>query len=312
MTSLMAHKGVSTDSLSPRIWGNLPIKNWSCGLGGFFFYDDFRGFGKLDGTGYTVSGGSDSTLSANEQNILDVLLRTQMQNGSQNGYSNFLTAGTTNASGVILSQLATESSGVIRVTGNDADQDGSCLQYGTAGCVKVNKEANDPKALAFEARVRLGSVTNDAMGWFLGLAQEGLNSANGVMAHSTAIMADIDHIGFHQDLADGDAIDFVYTLAGETDTIQIAGVQVPAITSATTPNTAWYKLGFLFNPGAPPANRIRIFVDNVEQSTYITETEIAASDFPEGEEMTPTWATTVGGASAITMDMDWWAVGQAH
>ena len=257
----------------------------------------------MDATGI---GATDSTYDADERGIVDVALKSLLQNGSQNGYANFLTAGADNASGVILSQLASESSGVIRVTGNDADNDESILQYGTAGCVKINKAANDPKVLAFEARFRKPDVGDNEVGMFLGLASEALNSAAAILTDDDAAMADIDHIGFHVDQADGDALDFVYTKAGQTDTIQIAGVQALSTTDT------WYKVGFLLNPGAPPANRIRIFVDNVEQSTYVTETEVAASDFPEDEEMTLTWATKTGAAAAKQVDLDWWAVGQAH
>jgi hypothetical protein len=84
---------------------------------------------------------------------------------------------------------------------------------------------------------------------------------------------------------------------------KIAGVHVPVADT-------FVKLGFLYDPSAPPAKRIKVFVSNVEQSTYVTAANIAAATFPDGEELGFLFGMKMGSAVLAEAAIDWWAFAQ--
>jgi hypothetical protein len=142
---------------------------------------------------------------------------------------------------------------------------------------------------------------------FVGL---GWDHDDGVSVAKTLCLTDDDaalgafsFIGFHVDQADGDALDFTYKAEGQTAVVTIAGLDV--IVADT-----YMKLGFVYDPDAPAAKRIKVFLNNVEQSTYVTATNIATATFPDAEPMAMVWAAKVGAAAAVDARMDWWRCAQ--
>jgi hypothetical protein len=94
---------------------------------------------------------------------------------------------------------------------------------------------------------------------------------------------------------------FAYKKAGQT--------AVAVATAATIAAATWYKVGFVYDPGEVPARRIKYFVDNVEGTTYVTETNIATATFPDGEEMSPIFGVK-NVTDIMVQDLDWWALYQ--
>lgn len=196
-------------------------------------------------------------------------------------------------------------SGVMQWGGMDADNDAGIITgAGNVGTSFVISDS-DPRELIFEIGLRKSVVTNNSMGFFAGLTEEGMAAATDtLLTTDSAALKDLDFIGFHVDQADGDAIDFVYNKAsGGGITIKIAGVS--AMVAAT-----WIKLGFKFRPNADTSKRISIYVNNQVQGTYVTGTNIAAATFPDGEELVPTIACKKGEATISTVDVRLWRVAQ--
>lgn len=205
--------------------------------------------------------------------------------------------------GVTIKQKAAVVGGQAEIAGNDADNDEGVLS--THGPLfQVSDTAGAEKRLWFEARWAKASIANNALATFLGL---GFDHGDGVPLSKTLCLTDDDanlgafsYLGFHVDQADGDAVDFVYKAEGGAQTVKIAGVHVPV--AAT-----FVQLGFMFDPFAEAAKRIKVYVDGVEQSTYVTATNIATATFPDAEPLGMVWCAKVGAAAEIKSQLDWWA-----
>lgn len=163
---------------------------------------------------------------------------------------------------------------------------------GTIGAIS----SGGTKRVIFEAKVKFGAVAD--VNYFVGLTEEGCAAANTI--GDTGTLADKDYIGFSVNEGDSDALLFVYKKAGQTaQTLLTYGTALQAGT--------WYNLAFHIDPDAPEAKRLKVLVNNVEQSTYGTKTQLEAATFPAGEELAFTAGVKNDGATASTMDIDCWA-----
>ena len=268
MTAFVQHKGrTSPRGLSSRIWGRLPLKNWSVGLGGRFFFDDFL----------------NHPAHISTQTI--------------GNYASYIDTGVT------LKQAAGEVTGAIEIAGNDADNDeGSIITGGGAGGM-VAIDASGTGRVAFECRFKKASIGDNGLSFFVGLSEEGSQAAN-ALTDDSGVIADKDFIGFSVLQDNGEELDFTWKKAGQT-------VQVHANIASMVADT-YMKMGFLYDPGNHPNDKkIKIFVDNgEEEAVYVTQTQLDAATFPDGEELCLFLATKVGtGSAEVKSQLDWWAVG---
>lgn len=202
-----------------------------------------------------------------------------------------------------IKNLATESGGVVRITTDTTDNDECWLQPGSVTSVfgAISDTDGSDKLLIFEARVRLGqTATGNA---FIGMSEEGLAAADTIT--DAGAFADKDCIGFLILEDDSDGIDFVYKKAGQTIVTKIAVAQ--AVTAST-----WYKLGFIYDPNAVADKRITVFVDGVDEGTYVTATNIATATFPDGEELNPLFGVKNSTTTATVLDIDWYRAYQSR
>lgn len=208
--------------------------------------------------------------------------------------------------GVTIQQLAsTTLAGIARVTHDGTDNDeSSIITGGNAGCEVLFPSTPPARFLAFEARVAKSTIATDGLGFMLGLSEEGRAVAD-QLVDDTLVAADKDFLGFGCVAAAGATVNFGFKTAGQTAVVVAAAV-------ATMVAATFVKLGFLIDMDAPTDKRGRIFVNGVEQSTYLTDTQIALATFPSAQGASRLWATKIGTASAFTMDMDWWAVGEGY
>lgn len=212
--------------------------------------------------------------------------------------------------------IATEQFGVIRFltstdTSDGDNHDTTLVTGGNVGTMckitDVDHASNsaDAKVLIFEARFRLNSVTDGDGSVFIGLGEEGLGAANTPIVDSTGhkISSD-DLIGFFIGEDDNDALKFVYRKNGQA--IQTVLTYSTALVAST-----WYKVGFVYDPRRDASERLAIYIDNVEQTTYVTEDNISAATFPDDEELAAVFSIK-GSANndAQQFDMDWWGVYQ--
>ncbi len=264
---------------SPNLWGDCPIEAIKNGtVIGRFFQDDFDGPCPNTDAGLYEGAGESPGLG-------------------------YLFYGDT---GVKIKAQAAVEEGVVEVAGNGTDNDESVMSSGSPSWI-VSDTAADAKKLWFEARVKKASVADNACALFTGL---GWDHGSGVSVAKTLCLTDDDgalgafsFLGFHVDHANGDALDFVYKAEGQAQTVKIAGLDVVVADT-------FMKLGFLYDPDASAANRIKVFLNNVKQSTYVTETNIAAATFPDAEPLAMVWAAKVGAGAESKAQMDWWRAAQ--
>jgi hypothetical protein len=176
-----------------------------------------------------------------------------------------------------LALLATEASGVARLT-LAADNNNVTLTTGrnVAGLGKVVRNSNLP--FAFEARVRVGTITDDQVNWFVGLMEEG------------RAIADVDYAGFRVLVGDGNGLDAVHRTSGGAE------VEVQSVAQTLVANT-WYNLGFRFNGGSV----CQWYINNAQVGANVDPT---LATFPSGEELAAVVALKDKGNNAGTLDVD--------
>ena len=205
--------------------------------------------------------------------------------------------------GNAVAQIPTAVGGVITLTTTGADNQEnwmqSCAGAGVLGV--ISNTAGADKLLLFEARVKISAIAANVGGFFVGLGEEGMAVADTLT--DAGAMVSKDFIGFFCSQDDPDCLTFVYRKAGQVMVTKIAALQ--ALVADT-----YYKVGFVYDPKADAAKRIAVFIDNVEQSTYVTATNIATATFPDAEELAfVAGHKSAGDVSVLTID--WWNFFQA-
>lgn len=275
-TSLFTvHKGKSGGrGLSPRLWSKVANQALSPdgSSNGYFFYDDYLTF-------------------ANTTAVATNVGRYASQGGGYLSYED---------TGGSITQLASEVGGAIRIATDTTDNDEVWMQPGMATSVMGKVASSSGKLMIFETRFRVGQVT-DSYNIFLGMSEEGLAAADTVT--DAGALADKDFLGFWVTEADGDSLKFGYRKAG-------GALQTIATVGAIAAST-WYKVGFVFDPDEPSSRRIKICLDNIESSTYVTGSQISASTFPDGEELNFLAGLKNGAGAIKTLDLDWTGFFQA-
>lgn len=257
-------------SLSPRIWTK------------------FYGQGGSPDGAANAYGAADDFLSFN--GTVSANVGTYSSQGG--GYRSYEDTGNS------ISTIATEVGGVLRITTDGTDNDESWLCAGGATNVQGKVSSTGGRMLAFEARIRLGQAVTQNM--FIGLTEEGCAAADFIT--DAGAMGDKDLLGFWILEGASTSLRFGYRKQG-------SALQALA-TAATISASTWYKVGFLYSPSEVESKRIKFFLDNVEQSTYVTQTQLAASLFPSGEELNFLAGVKNGAASATALDIDWYQVAQ--
>jgi hypothetical protein len=196
---------------------------------------------------------------------------------------------------------ATAVGGVIKVATDNTDNDEMWLSPGSTTSVigKISDTAGDDKLLLFEARFKVDNVTSS--NYFIGLGQEGLAAADTIT--DAGALADKDFIGFAALEGAATSLKFVYQKEGGA--MQTVGTYGTALTTGT-----WVKVGLVYDPKRKASERIAWYVNGEEQSSYVTATNIAASTFPDAEELNPLFGLKNGTGAARILSLDWYAIAQ--
>lgn len=268
------HFGVNSRGLSPRLWSKISAHGAAPdGSSGFFVSDDFLQFGGV----FTVDDSALTTVPADEIQ------------STYNGHIGYFDIG---ASAL---RSATDAGGVVNMITGATDNNLAILGSNILG--EISRTAGEEKLTIFEARVRFSQVTSGAA--FVGL---GVNAmlADGGLVVDTGAPIDGGCIGFSVLDADPDALTFVYDASGQS-------LQTVATLDSTIDASTWYKVGFVFNPRAPQSERITIYVDGVEQSSFVTDTNMAAATFPNSVMMGMVAAVKADSTNTKTLSLDWLA-----
>jgi hypothetical protein len=260
-------------SLSPRLWNK--VRQFAMDPAGdgrlVFLFDDFIAVKNSD---------------------------TYTDLNSEHGYTSYIDTGGT------LLGLADEDGGVLALATDGTDEDEIWLSGGdgTQQLCQISDTAGDDFLTVFEARYKISSITDSVMSHFVGLASPGLAAADTMVDATGVLKTTSAFIGFRV-LLDGDSISFIYQAASQTLQTVISGVKVPVADT-------FMKLGFVYDPSECEDRRIKCYVDNVEQSTYVTATNIAAATFPDAEALHVLAGFKNTTAAAGELALDWWACGQ--
>jgi hypothetical protein len=271
------HKGQFGSGLSPRLWcqvtGAMMAADGSKRL--FLVGDDFAS---------VEIGGTLGTLH------------------SEVGYDIFAD----DTSNHTITGAADENGGVV-LMGIDSgaaanESQGICSGDGTQQLGQLSDTAAGAFLTAFECRVKKSSITTQCL--LAGLGQPAICADGGIIDTNGGPMADKAFIGFNVLADDYDSVDFCYQAASATRNDHNTGIH-------TLVADTFVNLGFIYNPAAPASKRIKIYVNNVEQSTFVTAAEIATADFPDAEALAFTFQHKgVAGSAALEAGIDWWAFAQ--
>lgn len=272
------YRGSSYRAFSPRIWNRiqqiaLATPDGSDGL--YVIGSDLRAFGKTFAVASNIG-------------------RYNCENCHYLSYED---------TGDAIAQIATNRNGAVTLTTAATDNNESWLQPGDTASVMglISDTAGDDKPCAFECRFKIGVLAETAFA--IGMSEEGLAAADSLV-DNTGALASKDFIGFHCPAhASVATCSAVFRKAGQTMQTSISGLQVMVADT-------YYNMGFVYDPGKPTANRITWYLNNAEQTTYVTGTQIAAATFPDGEELQPLFGLKAGESSAKTLTIDSWMFAQ--
>jgi hypothetical protein len=267
------HRGANTSGLSPRLWAKV--------------------YGSI-----MAPDGGDRLVWASDDFLTLMSADTASDLLSEQNYTTVADANCT------ITQLADESGGVLALTSDGTDEDEIWVSGGdgTGGLGFISDTAGADFLTVFEARFKVSTIADKAMSTFVGLASPGLGAVETKVDATGALKADKAFIGFDT-LLDGDGLDFVYQAASQT-------VQTKIADAHTLVADDFVKAGFIYDPSASASKRIKVFINNVEQSTYVTATDIAAATFPDAEILTFLAGFKNTTAVASELALDWWAFAQ--
>lgn len=234
------------------------------------------------------------------------------EDGSDAGYMRYIDTGNT------IRNLATNTTalatgargGVLRLSADASDNDGPIIQHQTAngaGYALIGNTSGAAWKLWFEARIRKSSITDNQAAFFCGLAQVGTAANDGLLDDNAGDIVDsISAIGFRVKHDNGEELDFAYQDGGQTSPTEVIA-NIAAMVADT-----WVKVGFVYDPSESADRRIKIFLNNQMQNTFVTNTNIDAATFPENDALAFVFGLKTGEATAVTADIDWWRFCQIY
>jgi len=186
--------------------------------------------------------------------------------------------------------------GVLQVNTNTTDASECHIQFGDGLPFRIDNAAGNTAALGFEVRLAVNTVADTRLNMFVGLGGPIVAAAH--VGAAGALLATASFIGFNQIEDDGNQMDSMYQAISQT--------QVQVLANAVTLVADTYiNLGFRYRPGDIAAKKIRFYVNGVESNTFVTETNIDAATFPEGEALAPMLLTENAAGTANIISIDW-------
>jgi len=252
MTSEMQHKGAASAGLSGAIWGNLPVKNWACRLGGQFRMVNGDGMA-MDDAGAAWADG-----------------------GVNNGFISEQQAGNTIT--VVSDVTKSHNAATIKLLTDGTDADNCAIQTQ----LPVINIASGAGRWAFEARIKPSTIDNSIHNFFFGLTSATLAGNSTVVAGD---LADISAIGFLIQEGDGDDIRGV--ISDASGNAGIANMNVSSdnkyLMSAAD---LYYNIGAVYD-----GQRIKLYVTGIK-SGESTAKSVLLHEAGEGDDEYPSSTDT--------------------
>jgi len=258
---------------SPAIWADCPVKDILEDPGkGMYFFDDFTGPNGL------------ITSPTTEAALVGI------------PYIGFGSSGATIT-------FSNELGGAIVLT--EATDNEAVYLKSKGGAFQIS--ANLGK-LWFEARVKVNAITDDQIGFILGLMDD--TAMTVVVPLSTAgppiFATTSDFVGFWGREQDAGAVGSTYKAGGVAGA---GGLVVEAAIHQFVADT-YVKLGMVFDPNRN--NRLYFYVNNEEQAEYKTVPDNTGTDFPADIRLAPMVGMRLGATTSSLLTMDWWRCCQLY
>lgn len=189
---------------------------------------------------------------------------------------------------------------------DNTDNDEAWLSSGgnVAGLGQIsNASTTSAKWTAFETAFSVSSLTH-ARNVLVGMSTAGTAVAD-TIADDASLATTLDFVGFHIPESDPDGVDFIYKAASQS--AQTVKADAHVFTAADT----LVNLGWVYDPKAPPSQRISWYLNGEKQGTYITQTAIDAATFPEEIYLAFLAGLKAGGTNATSIDVKFWLFHQA-
>ena len=278
-------QGAVGRGLSPAIWQAYGFTGGDFGDPSLkpFFFDDFAKLGVMDST---VSQGGYITLQEGSSTIQQC-------------------ADTDNSKGEF---------GVLEIGTFDGNNEEASIELGSGvgGLVRIDPTSGERAVVAFEARIKRTTVTDDHTSFAIGLGQPGWAVTNALHDDTCAIYADgtmKSFVGFSTtSTSSNEEVDAVYAIATVNTVNQVKD------NAGTAVADTWQKLGIVFDPYADDGKKVKYFIDGVEivptSGSEVTDLILTTGTaFPTDHEMTPVLLAKNSEAVSHPLYMDWWAVG---
>jgi len=191
--------------------------------------------------------------------------------------------------------------GVLQITSDTTDNDEQHIQFGDGLFFRIDNAAGNTGACGFEARVAINTVADTRIAWMVGLGGP-IIAADHIVDAGTFLAAG-SFVGFQGFEDDGNQMDTIYQAISQTQQSVLAN-------AVTLVADTYVNIGFRYRPGDIAAKKIRFYVNGVESNTYITETNIDAATFPEGEALAPMILTKNAAGTSNVVSIDWVAAYQ--
>jgi hypothetical protein len=261
------YKGLNTNrGLSPNIWANFPLEDAIRQRNHLWMYDDFNSGGLI-------------TSPTTEAALVGI------------PYIGFGSAGSTITH-------SNELGGAVVLT--EATDNEAVGIKSKVGAFQISANRGD---LCFEARVKLSAITDNQIGFMLGLMDDvamtvtvPLSTANPPILATT-----INFVGFQGPEEDAGGVNSIYQANAVTT------VEVQELVHQLVADT-YVKLGMRYSRSEA---RLYYYVNGVQQSSYKSSIpDSTGTDFPADVLLAPIFFQRLGASTSSLSTMDWWACGQ--
>lgn len=268
---------------SPIIWADCPVRTFAKDPGkGMHMFDDFRNSIVLKET----ASGTDFTSGVGRVG------------GDINWYAYV------ESSKLVDLAIQADDTGVIMLDSDGTDDDVSTIVSGdnVIGSIRTPK-VGEAKKFWFEARVKVNTITNTDLSWFIGLMEPGQAGDGTPLGAAPTAPADVDYVGFFVAEADGDDLTIIYNEA-------TSGTAQSSTGAITLVADTFVRVGIKLDTRT---NKIRFFADGVDLGDDVAvDISTANANWPGDTNMDIIITLTSGaaGADSDNLKVDWVRVAQ--
>jgi len=276
---------VNSRGPSPSIWADCPVIT--------FLNDPSKGMHKFDDF-------KNSIVTKETASATDFTSGVGLIEGDINWYAYI------ESSKLVDCAIQQDDDGVLMLDTDGTDDDVDVITSGdnVIGSIRSPK-VGESKKFWFEARVKVNTITDTDLSWFVGLMEPGQAADGTPLGAAPTAPADVDYFGFFVAEADGDDCTLVYNEA-------TSGTAQSNTGKITLEADTWVRLGIKLDA---INGKIRFYADGVDLGDDVAvDVSDTNADWPGNTDMDIVFALTSGdaGEDGDNMKIDWVRVAQEY